>query len=49
MLSNNTFVIESKHKISGPCDNPDECKIGGKLPAAVCKLIIIPPGVVSLT
>ena len=32
-------------KLARSCDNPDDCKIGGKLPAAVCKLIIIPPGV----
>lgn len=32
-------------KLAGRRDNPDDCKIGDKLPAAVCKLIIIPPGV----
>lgn len=38
-------VLSSNTKLAGRCD----CKIGGNLPAAVCKLIITPPGIVSLT
>lgn len=44
-LLNNTY----KHNIIYCCDNPDDCKIGVKFLAAVCKHIIISPGIVSLT
>lgn len=44
-VSNNPFIIKSKHRIS-PGDATAQLivKSGGKRPAAVCKLIIIPPG-----
>lgn len=43
----NKCAQQARHEIS--CDKADQCKAGGKLPAAVCKLIIVLSGPVSLT
>lgn len=43
----NKCAQQARHKIS--CDKADQCKAGGERPAAVCKLIIVLSGPVSLT
>lgn len=43
----NKCARQARHEISG--DKADQCKAGGELPAAVCKLIIVLSGPVSLT